>query len=697
MKPDTTVALPPTKTASAAPQPMPLKTNPLFGITLDGVDALHLAYDGEDPPVIVLSNKTAQAVALTGAVAFSSVGSDGSDGFALPVDAAFAPDATLRLPIGRLLKKGAWHVTAECETADRRGTAEERFAVVRRRDITPKQSFGTFRIGLNYHRDRYTAEDNEKCLDALVQCGAKLVRAEIDTHFRSGEPMENQFDWQKADAHVAALEERGLAIDAFIAGVPHWAIKEEYTNLPRTVRGAWARPSRPGLFRDYCRAVAAHFGTRIDWYEVGNEWDLVSPDALSDNDAIRMVLEAYEGVKAGCPAAKVIPGGWAGFWPYNLPGDRQPMRSLQSRVMVECRGFYDAYPAHEHGLYADFRRRFFSSLTWREANGLGDVPWYANETALTSTRAGEKLAARTLWQKVVFAWTHGSADYIWYSLRGFGYDPYDSEQGYGIMTGDFHPRATYAAFAGLTSCIGGMEPLGILHEGPHREIYAFRSRAGAGDRIVLVAWDGAAAEQVRVRVRTDAVRAFRADLFDNRDELTIRDGEVVFDFAASPTALILEGATRAEPNTEDLSRGEVPAIREIDLSADAATMKFELVKFTDIYEIYKADPANIERVWRGWWDLVAWIEVRRDGDSLAVSADVNDECLTEGDSVVVLADGVAIGRITDRKLRKQGATYSGSVTLPPTGARMEIRVMDADGLGPGPDGWATTGEFIFKR
>ena len=266
------------------------------------------------------------------------------------------------------------------------------------------------------------------------------------------------------------------------------------------------------------------------------------------------------------------------------------------------------------------------------------------------------------------------------------------------MTGDFHPRATYAAFAGLTSCMEGMEPSGILHEGPHREMYAFKSGIEGVNRLVLVAWDDAAATNaVRVRVKTDARKAFLADIFDNRMELAIHDGEVVFPFGVSPAALVLEGASFSSPNPEDLVRGEAAAIREIDLSADVATVKFELVNFTDIHEIYKADPANIERVWRGWWDLVAWVEVRRDGDSLAVSADVNDECLTDGDSVVVLADGKAIGRITYRKPRKQGAVYSGSVALPPSGARVEIRIMDDDGLGPGPDGWATTGEFIFKR
>ena len=122
-KPDVTVVPEAIRSPHGMPQPMPLKTNPLFGIALDGVDALHLAYDGEKSPAVVLSNKAERAVALTGAVTFSPVGGGTADGFALPVDAAFAPDATLRLPIRRHLKKGAWHVTAECETADRRGTA----------------------------------------------------------------------------------------------------------------------------------------------------------------------------------------------------------------------------------------------------------------------------------------------------------------------------------------------------------------------------------------------------------------------------------------------------------------------------------------------------------------------------------------------------------------------------------------------
>lgn len=47
--------------------------------------------------------------------------------------------------------------------------------------------------------------------------------------------------------------------------------------------------------------------------------------------------------------------------------------------------------------------------------------------------------------KTLSAWAWGSTDYIWYNLREIG--PDDSERGFGLVTVDYHPRATFADFS----------------------------------------------------------------------------------------------------------------------------------------------------------------------------------------------------------------------------------------------------------
>lgn len=47
--------------------------------------------------------------------------------------------------------------------------------------------------------------------------------------------------------------------------------------------------------------------------------------------------------------------------------------------------------------------------------------------------------------KILSAWAWGSTDYIWYNLREIG--PDDSERGFGLVTVDYHPRATFGDFS----------------------------------------------------------------------------------------------------------------------------------------------------------------------------------------------------------------------------------------------------------
>ena len=682
VKPDLTVK-PETFTEKASrTRPWARRTNPLFALDAEGVDDIHLAYANETAPVLVLSNRTESALALTGGIRLSRVG--GREIHAFDASGVLPAGGVRRFPLEKGLVKGVWSAVAELETPDARAVSETRFGVVRRRAVTPPSAPGEFRAGFNYHMARYADADNAKCLKALVQSGAKLVRASIGATFGVVKPKEAVCDWTKPDRCLALLERNGLALDTIVYGTPDWAVDEKHSGLSWTL-GRWRTPVRRGAFREFCRALAARYGTRIAWYEIGNEWDLIPPEAMNTDEAIEMQREGYEGVKKGCPEAKVIPNGWAVVHSDVIPHRTQ--RDMQERMMTEAVDFYDAHPVHQHGPYREYRRRLAEFFAWRKARGIVRKPWYSNETAQTTSNVGEERIAECVWQKILHAWAHGSVDYIWYNLRAIGFGPYDGESGYGVVTGDFYPRATYAAFAGLTSCFEGLKPDAIVHEGESRDLYRF---AGNG-RTVLVGWDLRATSNSVIRIRTDAKRAFAADLYDNRTEVPVAGGEVAFAIGRTPAALILEGATTVVPDEEDLRRGEQKEI--LDIVLDGKGHHFTLHDSDDVFEMYKADPANFDKVWKGWWDLIADIDISVADGRLKIRAKTNDEKLAAADALVVLVDG-AETRFPVAASREKGAIYRGDVPCPAADSIIEIRVEDDDGLGK--EGWITTGRFRIR-
>ena len=482
------------------------------------------------------------------------------------------------------------------------------------------------------------------------------------------------------DSHAADILEGegfgGLILNRVAAGVDR-------------IHGALIRLDRDDLrtgrlFRNFGEKLTARYGTRIAWYEVGNEWDLLTPEQMTTDEAIELQREAYEGLKAGCPAAKVIPNGWAVVHSDVIPHRTQ--RNMQERLMTEARAFCDAHTVHQHGPYREYRRRLAEFFAWRKARGIDGMHWYSNETAQTVTGAGETRVAACVWQKILFAWAHGSVDYIWYNLRASGFGPFDGEQGYGVMTGDFYPRAAFASFAGLTSCFEGLRPQECVWY--RRRLMGATGVRGGKSVQVLVGWDLRAQTNVTIRVRTDAARAFAVDLFDNRRALPVQDGCVALTFGQTPAAVLLEDVTSAIPDPSDLERGEKPGIQLIALGSQPHC--FRLHDYDSVFEMYKADPLHFDRIWKGWNDLIATVRIRRDAGSLKIVAETRDEKLAAADRLVVIVDGVET-RFPLEKPIESGGRYVGQIDFPKPDAILEIRIEDDDGQGK--EGWVTTGPF----
>ena len=276
---------------------------------------------------------------------------------------------------------------------------------------------------------------------------------------------------------------------------------------------------------EYAERLAAHFGNDIDYIETSNEADLWPTNTMSVAEYVEYQKEGYEGVKRGCRDIRVLTSAWAAADSSN-PMCRR--KGYQEQVMEGAKGYYDVHPTHQHSGFGAYENdnltKFFPM---RERLGI-NVPWYANETALTGVNGAEDGVARNVWMKILWSWAHGSTDYIWYNLRATGWKPADPEQWYGLVTADYYPRAGFAAFSALAHVLSGLDFARIVHEGKGRHLFLFKGERGGVALQVLAGWDGFTDPPHPIPVKTDASRAFSIDLMGNIRPAEKRDGGFVF-------------------------------------------------------------------------------------------------------------------------------------------------------------------------
>lgn len=129
-------------------------------------------------------------------------------------------------------------------------------------------------MGINYHYGRFSPKDKEITLSALMASGAKLAR--VDMCSRSGIQAKgpNSWEWRDGDDAVEALWSRGIAINAGCWGQPRWAASPE-ARTNRNWKVWWTLPPEDlAGCEEFFARLAARYGRKIAYYEIGNEWDL---------------------------------------------------------------------------------------------------------------------------------------------------------------------------------------------------------------------------------------------------------------------------------------------------------------------------------------------------------------------------------------------------------------------------------------
>jgi len=513
-------------------------------LDVDTGNALHLVYDASSPVAAVISNASSAVQAVVGRL---EVRDWKGRGFTIPVSDVLPPEAVRRYPLPVPLPAKGFYWIRLFEDKSDKPVASTSFAFVERHKVTPLLSKPKFRFGFTDHPLYYAREERRLLYDAFVASGAKLARVGLGAFGDVMSEGEGCFDWRESDEGVAAFRSRGISINATIYGkVPRWAA--ESNRVANCIRDKveWAigcMPPREGLFRDYCRALAARYGTLIDYYEIGNEFDMVPRWILPPDVALRLQREAWEGIKESCPTACVTTCGWAvgGSDDYFHNGKRLPNLGIMEEFIEKGQCWFDVLPVHLHGSFENYETRLNSRFFPLLKRYGVKQSWYSNETADHISGGREVPVAIDVWRKILYAWAHGSTDYTWYNLRAkAGRAGAGVEWAYGVMTHDWHPLPAFASFCALSAIFNGLDFECAYADGDKLKVYRFKG----GDRIVLAGWTSGGERRSAVHLVTDAHGAELYDVMGQRTPLAIEDGKLEWKVMAEPSALVLSAATQ---------------------------------------------------------------------------------------------------------------------------------------------------------
>ena len=591
---------------------------------------------GDELPLVKPSEAVArlkadiESDASAGTICFTVKNVLGGD-VALVRDLAFndgkASVAVLDAPISKGAYDVAWSCTADGETV----VGSRRIAVCD--DLGPSQGLdGEFLFGTHAHLQCCrTRHEEELEVRAAARAGFKVMR--IDLAWRDMEQKRGVLDWSLGEWRVGLLQRYGILPQVLTGMAPDWAVKKDWV-YERPERGPCGNKLPENeLWREFLGKMAAHFGNRIPFYELYNEPDLVGFGNFSVNDYVASFNAGARGVHAGCPSAKVLTGGIA-CW--RLTVDTK--KDFLPRGVLDTTDNFDILAIHEHGV------SFFKSLdeNWLpllKANGIRKPIW-PNETSEDGLR-GEAAQAACYMQKALFSWSRGCCAHNWYKVRDEFRDLPGTRCRFGLLSRDFEPLAAYPAVAGTITVYRDAH---FVAEIPNEdmELLLFSKNGN----LLLAGWPykpNGAVPPRPVKIRTDATDVLFVDLMGNPRKVQFDGGIVTFDVGRYIGSLELRGATKAEAIANPpLPTPERMVIRVPD--GDFTTKpQFVLDKPEQYTSLAGYNPATEHLMWRGPSDLNAKFWLRRDGDTLAIRAEVTDDIVRfsstkapkDGDSMAV--------------------------------------------------------------
>lgn len=306
--------------------------------------------------------------------------------------------------------------------------------------------------------------------EAMSMIGVNTVR--LNPHWTKVERKQGKFNWDWYDKQVEAHTSRGMALQAIIHGIPHWArIKSN---------GGKGNIPKPEYWEEWVRAVSTHLKGKARFWEIWNEPDIDFFKGTVD-EYLDIQRTAAKVINEVDPNTMVMTGGFASIH------HRHYKDEIIKRTLTEAADSFEAVTYHRHGYFERFYNEIDGNLIpLIRKHASKDIPLYFSETAM-DTRWGEKHQAITLIKKVVYAWSRGAICYTWFNFD----DKYTGKRAeksggtYGLFTKDISPKPSYVAYNTVISLLKDAEYLEEWQLPDMQFAFVFKTP----ENYVVVAWN----------------------------------------------------------------------------------------------------------------------------------------------------------------------------------------------------------------
>jgi hypothetical protein len=257
----------------------------------------------------------------------------------------------------------------------------------------------------------------------------------------------SSYNWTVYDKVVDMAEKYGIEIVALVNGETSWASKTLSTTASQEA------------FGDFAAAAAAHYGDRINYWEIFNEPNLRSITPANYTAALK---EAYDGIKAVDAGDIVITAGLAAV-PNSGNGLYGAVDYLKAIYANGGGDYFDAVGYHPY-TYPYMPSASDNWNGWQimedgirstmVANGDGALDVWITEigapTAGSSNAVSESAQATILKQAVDLASGYDWAGpVLWYSYKDRGGSTSDPENWFALLNPDGTPKQAYYTFQSL--------------------------------------------------------------------------------------------------------------------------------------------------------------------------------------------------------------------------------------------------------
>lgn len=389
------------------------------------------------------------------------------------------------------------------------------------------------------------ADAEQQKLEALAAALIGVTHMRVDGNWASFQPRAGLWRFERFDQMLEIFTAQGISLMPVLSNVPEWAVAKDAKPV-YTDRKAHPRNMLPEInaWLEFVRTVVGRYKGKISYFEIWNEPDLHFANFTYD-EYLKLLRLSYAAAKEANLEVKIFNGGLSSVAEVPFKGN------CLGRTLKEGADDFDILAIHAHSVQDAYRQKLAKMFQQIKRENF-TKPWFSHETGLTSIGGQERLQALTLYKKFIHTWALGAMGYSWYDLRNDGYDQYNREHNFGLLTRDFHPKPAYAAYNTISRLFAAANFKHTLLDDGKNYSYLFETPDG----FLIAGW--AETGSFPLFATTDADSAEIIDLMGNSSPLEINDGNVVIPHTEQPATIRLKQAKSFVPGGNLIALDGIP-------------------------------------------------------------------------------------------------------------------------------------------